>query len=78
MFATATRRNPRPPLHLLPAEPAAEEQHILAVTFRSSDGRRWYAIGGGETIAAAIEWARECCPDDAAWEAEDWNDLYGE
>ena len=66
-------------VHQFPVpEPAAATQHILAVTFRSADGRRWRAVGGGETVLAAIDWARECCPDDAVWEAETWNDLYGE
>jgi hypothetical protein len=65
-----------PLLRLLPTERA--EQHIVAVTFRTADNRRWYAVGGGETIAAAIEWARESCPDGMLWEADTWNDLYGD
>jgi hypothetical protein len=67
-----------PALHLLRTEPAPEKQLIVAVTFRADDGRRWHAVGGGATIAAAIEWARESCPDDAVWEAETWDDLYGD
>jgi xanthine/CO dehydrogenase XdhC/CoxF family maturation factor len=67
-----------PLLHLLSPEGAAAKQHILAVTFRSADGRRWDAVGGGESIAAAIEWARECCPEYTVWEAERWNNLYGD
>ena len=89
MHALVTRRNTdrtggvvtpgvAPLLHLLPTERAAEEQHIVDVTFRTEDGRRRCAVGGGETIAAAIEWARESCPDDMVWEAETWNDLYGD
>ena len=58
--------------------PAAPEQRILAVEFRSPDGRYWNAIGGGSTVAAAIIYARESCPDDANWDAVSWNDLYGE
>jgi hypothetical protein len=46
----------------------ASPQRILAVNFRASDGRSWSAIGGGDTVAAAIDWARECCPDDTTWE----------
>ena len=69
MSATATYR--------LPVRRATPKQHVLAVTFRSADGRRWQAVGGGDTISAAIEWARDCCPDGAAWEIEDWDDLYG-
>ena len=62
----------------LPVAPGAPEQRILAVEFRSPDGRAWSAIGGGATVAAAIEWARECCPDDTTWDTVSWNDLYGE
>jgi|SRR5665647_3022717 hypothetical protein len=62
----------------LPVAPAAAEQRILAVEFRSPDGRCWNAIGGGATVAAAISYARESCPDDATWDAVSWNDLYGQ
>jgi hypothetical protein len=62
----------------LPVAPAAPEQRILAVEFRSPDGRCWDAIGGGATVAAAIIDARESCPGDATWDAVNWNDLYGE
>jgi hypothetical protein len=58
--------------------PAAPAQRILAVEFRSTDGRSWNAIGGGATVAAAIEWARGCCPDDTTWELVGWEDLYGD
>jgi len=65
-------------VHRLPLERATPKQHVLAVTFRSSDDRSWHAVGGGETVAAAIEWARESCPDDTIWKAENWDDLYEE
>jgi hypothetical protein len=52
------------------------EQRILAVTFRTPDGRRWSAIGGGATVDDAIGSARETCSD--AWAAVAWDDLYGE
>jgi hypothetical protein len=54
------------------------EQRILIVVFQSADGRRWEAIGGGTTVAAAIVSARDSCPDGASWEIVHWNDLYGE
>jgi hypothetical protein len=59
-------------------EAPSPEQRVLAVEFRAPDGRRWNAIGGGPTVAAAIAYARESCPDDATWVAVGWNDLYGE
>jgi len=42
---------PRGKLNRLPAAPAAPERRILAVEFRSPEGRHWYAIGGGATVA---------------------------
>jgi hypothetical protein len=69
---------PKGKLMRLPMAPAATEQLVLAVVFRSPDGRYWNAIGGGETVAAAVVYARESCPDDATWDAVSWDDLYGE
>jgi hypothetical protein len=65
-------------LTLLPVAAPATAQRIFAVEFRSTDGRSWSAIGGGDTVAAALDWARECCPDDMSWELLDWEDLYGD
>lgn len=53
-------------------------QRILSVEFRSIDGRRWSAIGGGATVSEAILYARESCPEDTTWDAVGWNDLYGD
>jgi hypothetical protein len=58
--------------------PAAPEQRILTVEFRSPDGLHWKAIGGGATVAAAISFAHESCPNDTSWDAVNWNDRYGE
>src|SRR5215211_5319315 len=69
---------PNKKLIRLPVAPAAPEQPILAVWFRSPDGRSWSAIGGGATVAEAINFARESCPDDATWHPVSWNDLYGD
>ncbi len=62
----------------LPVAPAAPEQRILYVEFRSPDGRSWNAIGGADTVAGAVIYARDSCPDDATWDAVSLNDLYGE
>ena len=80
MSAMATTRLdlPRAELVLLPVAPAVPAQRILSVEFRSPDGRAWKAIGGGDTLAAAIEWARESCPHGTTWEPVGWEDLYGE
>ena len=71
----------RPPsgkLARLPSAPAAPEQRVLAIGFRSPDGRFWHAIGGGATAGEAIAFARESCPDDTTWHLVGWNDLYGD
>jgi hypothetical protein len=67
--------SPNAKLRRLPVAPA---QRILSVEFRSPEGRHWHAIGGGTTVAAAIDWARQCCPDGTTWDAVSWEDLYGE
>jgi hypothetical protein len=56
----------------------APEQFILAVEFRSGDGRLWHAVGGGPTVAAALRFAQSSCPENATWDAVCWADLYGE
>jgi hypothetical protein len=56
----------------------AAEQYILAVEFIAPDGRRWTAIGGGDTLTEAIGFARQSCPDGTAWHPRDWSDLYGD
>jgi len=68
----------RASLVLLPVTPVARAQRILTVEFRSLDGRSWNAIGGGDTQDAAIEWARESCPDGTTWVPVGWEDRYGD
>jgi hypothetical protein len=63
---------------LLPVAPAVQAPRILSVEFRSPDRRSWNAVGGGDTLEAAIDWARESCPSGTTWEPVTWNDLYGE
>jgi hypothetical protein len=62
----------------LPTATAAPEQRVLSVEFRSPEGRHWHAIGGGDTVAEAIVFARESCPDDATWDIVGSEDLYGD
>jgi len=57
--------------------PAAPEQRILAVEFRSPDGRSWHAIGGA-TVPVAFDWARGSCSDVETWHLVSWNDLDGD
>ena len=69
---------PRAELVLLPVAPAVQAQRILTVELRSPDGRAWKALGGGDTLAEAIDWARESCPHRTTWEPVGWEDLYGD
>jgi len=68
---------PRGKLNRLPVAPAAPEQRILAVEFRSPDGRSWHAIGGA-TVPVAFDWARGSCSDVETWHVVSWNDLDGD
>ena len=61
-----------------PSTQAAHAQHILMVEFTSPDGRTLQAIGGGDTLAAAIAFAQDSCPTDATWQPISWTDLYGD
>jgi hypothetical protein len=72
MAVTAAIRIPRP------AAAPAIEQHVLRVDFCSTDGRRWPAVGGGPTVAAAVAFARESCPDGTTWSVDGWSPLYGD
>lgn len=52
-------------------------QLVLSVEFTSSDGRTWEAIGGGDSLAGALAFARESCPADVSWQPVRWSHLYG-
>jgi CRP-like cAMP-binding protein len=52
--------------------------HVIVVTFRTSDGRHWSAIGGGATADEAIRFARDCCPEGDEWELVESSSLHGE
>jgi hypothetical protein len=48
------------------------------VEFTSPEGRTAQAIGGGETLAAAIAFAQGSCPTGATWQPTGWTALYGD
>jgi hypothetical protein len=48
------------------------------VDFTSPEGRTWWAVGVGDTLAAAIDFAHDSCPSDTNWQSVRWNDLYGD
>lgn len=53
-------------------------QVVVMVDFTSPEGRTWSAVGGGESLADAIAFARDSCPTDTTWRPLDWDDLYGD
>ena len=77
---------PRPPRDVrvaraaddIPAGPTAPAQVVLMVDFTSPEGRTWWAVGVGDTLAAAINFAHDSCPTDTNWQPMRWNDLYGD
>jgi len=50
---------------------------LLMVDFRSADGHEWSAVGGGESVAEAVELARASLPAGHDWQLAGWNELYG-
>lgn len=56
---------------------AAHAQSVLMVDLASSDGRSWWAVGVGDTLAEALAFAQDSCPTDATWQPISWKDLYG-
>lgn len=50
-------------------------RHLVTADFERADGRAWSSLGGGETIAEALEAARaDLGPD---WEVVRWQHAYG-
>jgi xanthine/CO dehydrogenase XdhC/CoxF family maturation factor len=79
-LSTPARLNPLRALRQVNATPAHVPltQRVLLVEFVSSDGRSWQAVGGGNTRAAAIAFARDSCPTGVRWEPVRWSALYGD
>jgi hypothetical protein len=50
----------------------------LQVTLEGPKGERWTAIGGGETLGDALEFAVASAPTDVRWCVVRWAPLYGE
>jgi hypothetical protein len=66
------------PIRALPSAVAATGQLVLMVDLISPEGRTWWAVGLGDSLAEALAFARESCPTDTAWQPIRWNDLYGD
>jgi hypothetical protein len=66
-----------PPRRPSPQRPGRFNQHLVNVTFESSDGGRRSAFGGGETVAEAVAAARAELPR-GEWTVARWAPVYGE
>jgi hypothetical protein len=51
---------------------------LVAVELAEVDGARWSALGGGETLEDAIDFACQSAPNGRAWRVVGVADLYGE
>ena len=50
----------------------------LLVELKGPQGERWTAIGGGETLGDALEFAVASAPTDTRWCVVDWAPLFGD
>jgi hypothetical protein len=55
-----------------------ERTDALLVTLAGPKGESWTAIGGGETLGDALEFAVASAPTDVRWCVVGWTPLYGE
>jgi hypothetical protein len=54
------------------------ENHVIRVTLEAPSGERWDAIGGGESLDAAIEFAVASAPAETRWRVLAWRHVYGD
>jgi hypothetical protein len=50
----------------------------LRVELEGPRGERWTAIGGGETLGDALEFAVASAPTDTRWCVVEWAPLFGD
>ncbi len=74
--------SPAPALRVVPAPEAPPVPEfpalLLMIDFRTTDGHEWSAVGGGESVAEAVEVARRALPLGRDWQLAGWNELYGD
>ena len=52
--------------------------HILRVTLEAPTGEWWVAIGGGESVGDALEFAVASAPAETRWRVVGWRDVFGD
>jgi len=53
-------------------------QHLIRVTLQAQSGERWDAIGGGESLDAALDFAVSSAPAERRWRVVGWREVYGD
>ena len=56
--------------------PVMKPQPIIRVSLKAPDGERWDAIGGGDSIDAALEFALESAPPNRPWQIVGWRPVF--
>ena len=51
---------------------------VVMVELEAANGRRWSAVGGGDTIDEAVDVARRSAPEGDDWRVVRVEDLYGD
>ena len=51
-------------------------QHIIRVSLQTQGGERWDAIGGGDSLDAALEFAVASAPADRRWRVLGWRSVF--
>jgi hypothetical protein len=51
---------------------------VISVRLEASGGARWTAVGGGETVGDAVEFALASAPARLRWRVAGWTDAFGE
>jgi hypothetical protein len=54
------------------------ENNLIRVTLEAPCGERWDAIGGGESLDAAIQFAVASAPVGKRWSVLAWRHVYGD
>jgi hypothetical protein len=52
--------------------------HVIKVTLEGPTGERWDAIGGGESVDAALDFAVSSAPAETRWRVLGWSNVYGD
>jgi hypothetical protein len=55
-----------------------DAQHVIRVTLEAPSGELWDAIGGGESVDAALEFAVASAPAETHWRILAWREIYGD